>query len=85
MFKVKLAQISMFEINYSQLIQYEILEKLVTFIRLSLLAKLFWTHCCARHVFRGSFSARHTKSVATPGLHVKYNERLIGGVYSIKD
>ena len=49
MFKVKLAQISVF-------------------IRLSLPAELFWTHFCARHVYRGSFSARHTKSVATPGL-----------------
>ena len=49
MFKIKLAQISVF-------------------IRLSLPAELFWIHCCARHVLRGSFSIRHTKSVATPVL-----------------
>ena len=28
----------------------------------------FWTHFCARQVFEGSFSAHHTKSVATPGV-----------------
>ena len=28
----------------------------------------FWTHFCARQLLGGSFSALHTKSVATPDL-----------------
>ena len=35
-----------------------------------MLAKLFAMHVCAHQVFWDSFSARHTKSVATPA--VKY-------------
>ena len=37
-------------------------------MRLSLPAKLFWTYFCARQNLGGSFTARQTKSVATPAL-----------------
>ena len=60
------------------------LDLISVFRRLSLPAELFWTHFFARHGFKGSFSARHTKSVATPDLrgsrlirlfHVKFQCR----------